>query len=110
MFSGFLKGLFTFIFAFALGANFAQERPTDSELKQKVQDHMDVIVDESAAMVDDVVEEIRKDERVQEAEQFVEDVNEIVNNTVDDIHEHFGKEEETEAVTEGITEGTDADA
>ena len=91
MFGGLLKGLFTFIFAFMLGAGYAQDKPpADSELQQKVQEHMDVIVDESAAIVDDVMEEVRQDERVQQMEQFANDVNEIANNTRADIEAHFG--------------------
>ena len=87
MFLKLLSGFFTFVFAFSLGAGWNNaDRKSDSELQQKVQEHMDVIVDESAAIVDDVVEEIRKDERVQKAEQFQDDVNEIVDNTVEDIH------------------------
>ena len=92
-----------------LGAGFAQDKPAaDSELQAKVQEHMDVIVDESAAIVDDVVEEIRKDERVQDAEKFIDDVNEIVDNTKQDIHDHFGKEAETEEVPgEALEEATE---
>ena len=81
----------------------AHDKPADNELQQKVQDHMDVIVDESAAIVDDVMDEVRKDKHVQEAEEFHEDVKEIVNNTMDDIHEHFD-EEETENLLEEETE------
>ena len=104
MLGGLLKQILTFIFAFSLGASMAQDKPADSELQQKVQDHMDVIVDESAAIVDDVMDEARKNEHVQKAEQFANDVNEIVDHTIEDIHEHFGPEEETEAVTEAVTE------
>ena len=104
MFGSFLKGIFTFILAFTLGVSVGRDRPADSELQQKVQDHMDVIVDESAGIVDDVVEEVRKNEHVQEAEQFLEDVEEIAGNTADDIHAHFGREEETEEDTEALTE------
>ena len=94
MFGDFLKGILTFIFAFILGAGCAQDKPAaDSELQQKVQDHMDVIMDESAGIVDDVMDEIRKDERVQEMQDFADNVNEIVDNTKADIKEHFGKEE-----------------
>lgn len=109
MFMRLLSGLFTFIFAFSLGASWnAPDRKTDSELQQKVQEHMDVIVDKSAAIVDDVVEEIRKDERVQDAEKFIDDVNEIVDNTKQDIHDHFGKEAETEEVpVEALEEATE---
>ena len=107
MFGGFLKQLFTFIFAFALGASVAQDKPAvDSELEQKVQQHMDVIVDESAAIVDDVMDEARKNENVQKAEEFVSDVNEIVDNTRQDIRDHFGPEE-TESLTEGDAEAVE---
>lgn len=94
--------LLTFLFAFSLGAGTRDaDRPSDSELAQKVQAHMDVIVDESAAMVDDVVEEIRKDEHVQNAEAFVEDVGEIIDNTREDIQDHFGKKDgETQEAAE----------
>ena len=93
--------ILTFIFAFSLGAGCAASQPTvDPELQTKVQEHMDVIVDESAAIVDDVLDEARKDERVQKTEEFVNDVEEIVDNTVNDIYEHFGPEEETEDLLE----------
>ena len=106
MFGSLLKGLIVFLLGISIGAGMQnQDTKTDSELQQKVQDHMDVIVDESAAIVDDVMEEARKNEHVQEAEEFVNDVNEIVDNTVEDIHAHFDKEEETEALTEAATEG-----
>ena len=67
---------------------------------------MDVIVDETAAMVDDVVEEVRKDQRVQNAEAFVEDVKEIVDNTRDDIEAHFGTAESAEENAAEETEET----
>ena len=92
------------LLSFGAGAKVGREYEPDTELEQKVQEHMDVIVDESAAIVDDVVEEIRKDERVQDAEKFIDDVNEIVDNTKQDIHDHFGKEAETEAVPEEALE------
>lgn len=106
MFASFFKGLLTFIFAFSLGAGFAQDKPesADSGLQQKVQEHMDVIVDESAAIVDDVIDEVRGTEDYQKAEEFVDDVNEIIDNTANDIKEHFGLEEESEALTETLTE------
>ena len=100
MFSRFVGWLFSVVFAFSLGAGLTREPASDSELQQKVQDHMDVIVDESAAIVDDVMDEIRQDEHYQEAEQFASDVQEIIDNTRNDIQEHFC-EEETESVTEG---------
>ncbi len=100
--SNFLAWLFSLIFAFNLGAGIRRDAPADSELQQKVQDHMDVIVDEAAALVDDVADEVRKNEKVQEAEEFVGDVKEIINNTVDDIHEHF--DEKTDEAAEGAAE------
>ena len=105
MFGGLLKGLFTFIFAFMLGAGYAQDKPpADSELQQKVQEHMDVIVDESAAIVDDVMEEVRQDERVQQMEQFANDVNEIANNTRADIEAHFGTPDTAEETADAPAE------
>ena len=101
MFGGVFGKILTFIFAFSLGAGFASNQPSvDPELQAKVQEHMDVIADESAAIVDDVLEEARKDEHVQKAEEFANDVEEIVDNTVQDIHDHFGDEEETEELSE----------
>ena len=62
MISRFFGWLLSVICAFSLGAGLRSDAPADSELQQKVQSHMDVIVDESAAMVDDVAEEIRKND------------------------------------------------
>ena len=110
MFGGIFGRFLALIFAFSMGVSFASEQPaTDSELKQKVQQHMDVIADESAAIVDDVFDEARKDERVQKAEEFANDVNEIVGNTKQDIKDHFGPEEETEDLSEavGLEEATE---
>ena len=103
MFGRFIGWLLSVTAAFFIGTSMAGDpsEKTDSELQQKVQAHMDVIVDESAGIVDDVMEEARKDERVQKAEEFVNDVREIAQNTADDIEEHFGAEE---AVTEGVEE------
>ena len=84
------------IFAFSLGTGYHSEQPEASELQQKVQGHVDTIVDETAAIVDDIMDEARKDERVQNAEAFVDDVKEIVDNTVQDIHDHFDPEEAEE--------------
>ena len=99
MFMKLVSWLLSLIFAFSLGAGVktAETEETNSELQQKVQDHMDVIVDEAAAIVDDVTEQIRQNEHVQEAEAFAEDVKEIVNNTMDDIKNHFGTTEEEPA-------------
>ena len=108
MFGRIIGWLASVIFAFSLGAGIKSEAPkTDSELQQKVQSHMDAIVDESAAMVDDVMEEIRKDERVQRAEEFAGDVQEIVDNTMKDIEDHFGEEETELEPTEAVTEAAE---
>ena len=93
MFMKLISWLLSIVVAFSLGAGVRTDREPNSELQQKVQDHMDVIVDEAAAIVDDVTEELRQNEHVQEAEAFAEDVKEIVNNTMDDIKDHFGTEE-----------------
>ncbi|MCR5160419.1 MAG: hypothetical protein K6C06_01500 [Lachnospiraceae bacterium] len=114
----FIKGFFgwilSLVLAFNVGAGVGAN--VDPELKQKVSDHIDVIVDESAGIVDDVAEaarakadELRDSDAAKSAEEFVNDVDEIVNNTLDDIDSHFGKDEtasaeETEAVTEGNAE------
>ena len=101
----YLGWLLSMVLAFFAGASVGNRtEPADSELQQKVQGHMDVIVDEAAGIVDDVAEEARKNEHVQNAEQFVQDVREIAQNTADDIEAHFGSREEEEAVTEGVTE------
>ena len=92
--SQFFNWLMSLLLAFGLGLGVSSGSASDSELKQKVQDHVDVIVDESAAIVDDVVDEIRKDEHVQDAENFLDDVSEIIDNTKEDIHAHFDKEDE----------------
>ena len=113
MFGRWLGWVASLLLAFFVGAGVGapEKGETDSELQQKVQEHMDVIVDEAAAIVDDVAEEARKDERYQKAEEFVDDVREIADNTRADIEAHFGSEEETEslseaeeAVTEAVTE------
>ena len=99
MISGFFGWLLSLVLAFSAGVSVGNrtEAPSNSELQQKVQDHMDVIVDESAAIVDDVTDEIRKNEHVQKAEEFADDVKEIAQNTKNDIEDHFGsKEAETE--------------
>lgn len=108
----FIEWLLTFLFAFSLGSGAGNiDRVSDSELAQKVQSHMDVIVDESAAIVDDVVDEIRKDERVQDIEAFVEDVDEIIDHTREDIEDHFGKaDEEAEEEKDEAEEAQEAEA
>ena len=84
----FLSWLLSIILAFTLGAQSGTKTTeTDDELRNKVQEHLDVIVDESAAIVDEVTESIRKDEKVQEAEQFVKDVQEVAQETLDDLNQ-----------------------
>ena len=99
MFGKLILWLCSVVFAFSLGARSADPQVSDSELEQRIRDHMDVIVDEAAGIADDISEEIRKDERVQEAGEFVDSVKEIVRNTKDDIEEHFG--DKTEEPAEG---------
>ena len=101
--------LFSVIFAFNLGAGVKSDKPADSELEQKIRDHMDVIVDETAAMVDDVTDELRKNEKVQKAEEFVGDVKEIIDNTKNDIDAHFGTTETTERTEEAVETETAAE-
>ncbi|MBQ9306840.1 MAG: hypothetical protein IJ229_02845 [Clostridia bacterium] len=113
MFSNFLTWLLSVILAFNLGAGVASREATteDNELKQKVQDHLDVIVDEAAGLVDDVLDDVRQNEKVQEAEAFVEDVKDIMRNTLDDIDAHFGTEdEEAETAEEAAEEAAEETA
>ena len=115
MFSRWLGWVASMILAFFVGAGISgtEKTASDSELQQKVQEHMDVIVDEAAAIVDDVAEEARKNEHVQKAEDFLTDVKEIADNTKEDIRAHFGTEEESEGeeleeVTEAAEPATEA--
>ena len=94
MFGKFVLWLCSVVFAFSLGAQSTNPKATDSELEQKVRDHIDVIVDEAAGMADDIAAEIRKDERVQQAAEFVDDVKDIIRNTQEDIQDHFAPEAE----------------
>ena len=81
--------LLSIILAFSLGVGVRSDSgsATDEELKDRVQEHIDVIVDESAAIVDEVTEEMRKDERVQEAEQFVQNVKDVATETADEFQQ-----------------------
>ena len=111
----FLSWLLSILLAFTLGAQSGTKTTeTDDELRNRVQEHLDVIVDESAAIVDEVTESIRKDEKVQEAEQFIQDVQDVTRETMDDlnqvaedakkrIEEKFGPTEEAEE-TDGTEE------
>ena len=81
-----LAWLLSLVFAFSLGAKSqAPVRETDSELRQKVQQHLDTIVDESAALVDDVAESVRNDPLVQEVKETVESVQEAARETLEDV-------------------------
>ena len=98
--------------AFTAGIVFPRNFANDEELKQKVNDHLDIIVDEAAAIVDDVTEaadvkkeelkkEIEETDEYKEAKEFAENVKEVAGNTAADIDEHFGtnltgEEDETE--------------
>ncbi|MBQ9251334.1 MAG: hypothetical protein IJ188_01685 [Clostridia bacterium] len=113
----FLAWILSLIFAFNLGAGTTTEpKETDEELRNRVQEHIDTIVDEGAAIVDEIAEEIRNDEQVQEAEQFIQDVqdvaeetlkdlNQVYENAKDRVEEKFGSQEtETEAAPETVEE------
>lgn len=102
--------LLSLIFAFSLGAGVktADTEEANSELQQKVQDHMDIIVDEAAAIVDDVTEQIRQNEHVQEAEAFADDVKEIISNTKEDIKNHFGSSVEADPSSDAEATADDA--
>jgi hypothetical protein len=95
-----LAWILSMFLSYGAGVNAGRDYQEDSELEQKVQAHMDVIVDETAAMVDDVTDELRKNEKVKEAEDFVNDVQEIIDNTKKDIDAHFGTQETTEEAVE----------
>ncbi len=112
--------LLSIILAFSLGVGVRNDSgsATDEELKDRVQEHIDVIVDESAAIVDEVTEELRKDERVQEAEQFVQDVRDVATETADEfqqlvehtqerIEERFGTGDAEATEEPGTTDQTE---
>ena len=107
--STFWAWLLSLILSFGAGAAVARNYEPDTELEQKVQGHMDVIVDEAAGIVDDVSEaarerretlesELKDSETYKKAEEIVNDVQEIADNTAADIDAHFGTgESESEA-------------
>lgn len=101
----FLAWLLSLFFAFSLGANSTPAtRETDEELRNRVQEHLDVIADESAAIVDEVTESIQNDERVQQAEQFARDVEEVAQATWDDLNR--AAEDAQKRVEEKFGKGT----
>ncbi len=71
----------------ALTSGSVKKADTDGELRSKVQEHLDTIVDEGAAILDDVIETIREDERVQGTEEFVQDMIDITGETVEKMDE-----------------------
>jgi hypothetical protein len=111
-----LAWILSMFLSFGAGVSTGRDYQSDTELEQKVQAHMDVIVDEAAGIVDDVSEaarsrretlesELKESGKYKKAEQFVNDVQEIADNTAADIEAHFGTgETETEAETEAETQ------
>ncbi|HCI74310.1 MAG TPA: hypothetical protein DHV42_07225 [Lachnospiraceae bacterium] len=107
-----LAWLLSMFLSFGAGVSAGKDYQADTELEQKVQAHMDVIVDEAAGIVDDVSEsarqrretvesEFKESDEYKKAKKFVDDVQEIADNTAADIDAHFGTAEtETEALTE----------
>ena len=110
MFGKFVLWLCSVVFAFSLGAQSTNPKATDSELVQKVRDHIDVIVDEAAGIADDIAAEIQKDERVQQAAEFVDDVKDIIRNTQEDIQDHFAPEAEEDTAAEDTADEEPAEA
>ena len=97
---------------FVLGVGGAKPKETDEELRNKVQAHMDTIVDEGAAIVDDVMESIHADGCLQEAEAFVQDVIDVTEETAEDLNgvlknararveERFGSDEAASEAEKG---------
>ena len=118
-----LGWLLALLLGFSAGVSASRDPQRDTELEQKVQAHMDVIVDEAAGIVDDVSaaaeerretfeSELKDTDAYKKTEEFVNDVQEIAENTKLDIEEHFSDEteEETEAETEAETETETASA
>ena len=111
--------LLSMFLSFGAGVNAGRDYQEDTELEQKVQAHMDVIVDEAAGIVDDVSDaakerresaesEFKESDEYKKAEEFVNDVQEIADNTKADIEEHFGSDEtETESETAVETEAAE---
>ena len=107
--STFWAWLLSLLLSFGAGAAGGMKYERDTELEQKVQGHMDVIVDEAAGIVDDVSEaardrretlesELKDSETYKKAEEIVNDVQEIADNADADMDAHFGTgESETES-------------
>ncbi len=107
-----LAWLLAMALGFSAGVSAGRDYEKDTELEQKVQAHMDVIVDEAAGIVDDVTDaakqrretvesEFKESDCYKKAKEFVGDVKEISDDTKADIDAHFGSDEtETETETE----------
>ena len=111
-----LAWLLAMLIGYGAGVSAGRDYEKDTELEQKVQAHLDVIVDEAACILDDVSEaargrrealesEIMDSEGYKKAEEFVNDVQEIADHTKADIEEHFGSDE-TETETESEADET----
>ena len=91
---------------FGVGVNAGREyepEEANPELKQKVTEHLDAIVDEMAGLADDLnteaekqMEEFRQSEFVRSVEDFFNNVKEIAENTAEDIRKRFGGDEAEE--------------
>ena len=97
----FIAWILSLFLAFTAGIVFPRSLDGNEELKQKVTDHLDIIVDEAAGIVDDVSaaaeekreslkEDIQKTDEYKEAKEFADNVQEIAQNTAADIDDHFG--------------------
>ena len=106
---------------FGVGVNAGREyepEEANPELKQKVTEHLDAIVDEMAGLADDLnaeaekqMEEFRQTEFVRSVEDFFNNVKEIAENTAEDIRKRFGgdeAEEKAPAVPEEAPAETEA--
>ena len=88
----FFAWLLSLLFAFNLGAqNRTVPTETDEELRGRVQGHLDTIVDESAAIVDEIAGTVREDGRVQEAERFASDMKDIAEEAIQDLDQVYQK-------------------
>ena len=88
----FFAWLLSLLFAFNLGAqNGTVPTETDEELRGRVQGHLDTIVDESAAIVDEIAGTVREDGRVQEAERFASDMKDIAEEAIQDLDQVYQK-------------------
>ena len=97
-----LAWLLAMALGFSAGVSAGRDYEKDTELEQKVQAHMDVIVDEADAAKqrrETVESEFKESDCYKKAKEFVGDVKEISDDTKADIDAHFGSDE-TETETE----------